>query len=88
MNILKIIAVFVGVILAGWLALTVIGVLYSALFYIFLLGIVAIAGTVGYKLIAKDRALELEEKSPVSKIELDNAKAVKNLEELKRKYLK
>jgi amino acid permease len=87
MNILKIILVVAGIILAGWLALSVIGIIYSALFYIFLLGIVAIAGAVGYKLIAKDHALELEEKSPVSKIELDNAKAVKNLEEYKRKHL-
>ena len=88
MNILKIILAILGLIFAGWLLFAVIGMLYSALFYIIVLGAVGVAGYVGYKLIAKDRALELEEKSSVSTIELENAKAVKKLEEFKRKYSK
>ena len=88
MNILKIILAILGLIFAGWLLFAVIGMLYSALFYIIALGAVGVAGYVGYKLIAKDRALELEEKSSVSTIELENAKAVKKLEEFKRKYSK
>ena len=88
MNILKIILAILGLILAGWLLFAVIGMLYSALFYIVVLGAIGIAGYVGYKLIAKDRALELEEKNSVSTIELENAKAVKKLEEFRRKYSK
>ena len=88
MNILKIILAILGLIFTGWLLFAVIGMLYSALFYIIVLGAVGVAGYVGYKLIAKDRALELEEKSSVSTIELENAKAVKKLEEFKRKYSK
>lgn len=88
MNILKIILIILGLILAGWIALTVVGILYSAAFYILLLAGIGIAGFIGYKVIAKDRTLELEEKSPVSKIELDNAKIVRELEEYRRKNLK
>ena len=88
MNIIKIILALLGLILAGWLLFAVIGMLYSAMFYIIVLGAIGAAGYVGYKLIAKDRVLELEEKNSVSTIELENAKAVKKLEEFKRKYSK
>ncbi len=88
MNILKIILAILGLILAGWLLFAVIGFLYSALFYIVVLGAIGVVGYVGYKLIAKDRALELEERKSVSTSELENAKAVKKLEEFTRKYSK
>ena len=79
MNILKIILAILGLFLAGWLLFAVIGFLYSALFYIVLLGIIGVAGMAGYKLLKIDRKLELEEKSQVSTIELENAKAIKKL---------
>jgi amino acid permease len=88
MNWLKFILLMCGLLFAGMIVLSVIGVIYSALFYIFILGAVGIAGYVGYKLISKDAALELESRDPIAKIELDNAERIKSLEDYKRKYLK
>ena len=86
MNLIKIILVAIGLILAAMLAFSVIGIVYSALWYLFLLGVVAIAGTVGYKLLKKDGDQpKLEEKTPIVIAELENTDRA--LEEYKRKYL-
>jgi hypothetical protein len=86
MNTVKIILIAIGLVLAAMLAFSVIGIVYSALWYLFLLGVVAIGGAVGYKLLKKESALpELEGKQTVSIKEIDNAD--RTLEEYKRKYL-
>ncbi|MCY7377357.1 MAG: hypothetical protein LH472_15465 [Pyrinomonadaceae bacterium] len=86
MNIFKIILVAVGVIIAAMLAFSVIGIVYSALWYLFLLGIVAIGGAVGYKLLTKGKeSRQLNENTPIAIAEMDNAD--RTLEEYRRKYL-
>ena len=86
MNWLKLILVAVGLIVATMLAFSVIGIVYSALWYLFLLGIVAVGAAVGYKLLVKDKELsQLENKTPIAVAELKNADRA--LEEYKRKYL-
>ena len=86
MNFFKIILVAIGLVLAAMLAFSVIGIVYSALWYLFLLGIVAVGGAVGYKLLVKDRqSPKLEDKTPITIAEMKNAD--RTLEEYKRKYL-
>ncbi len=86
MNFIKIILVAIGLILAAMLAFSVIGIVYSALWYLFLLGVVAIGGAVGYKYLVKDKeSIKLEDKTPIGIAEMKNAD--RTLEEYKRKYL-
>ena len=86
MSYIKIILVVIGLIVAAMLALSVFSVLYSALWYLFLLGIVAIGGAVGYKVLTgKKESRQLNENTPTAIAEMDNADRA--LEEYRRKYL-
>jgi 4-hydroxybenzoate polyprenyltransferase len=86
MNWFKLILVAVGIVLAAILAFSIIGIVYSALWYLFLLGIVAVGGTIGYKLLVKDKKVtRLEDKAPPTIAGMKNAD--RTLEEYKRKYL-
>jgi 4-hydroxybenzoate polyprenyltransferase len=86
MNYIKLILIAVGLILAAMLAFSVIGIVYSALWYLFLLGVVAIGGAVGYKLLKKDaQQPQIKDKTPIVIAEMQNAD--RTLEEYKRKYL-
>ena len=86
MNYIKLILAAVGLILAAMLAFSVIGIVYSALWYLFLLGVVAIGGTIGYKLLKKDdQQSQIEDKTPIAIADMQNAD--RTLEEYKRKYL-
>ena len=86
MNIIKIILVAVGLIIAAMLAFSFIGIVYSALWYLFLLGVVAIGGAVGYKFLVKEKqSPQLEDKTPITIAEMKNAE--RTLEEYKQKYL-
>ncbi len=86
MNFIKIILIAIGLVLAAMLAFSVIGIVYSALWYLFLLGIVAVGGAIGYKLLMKDKkSMRLEDKTPITIAEMENADRA--LEEYKRKYL-
>ncbi|HEV8157696.1 MAG TPA: hypothetical protein VGP58_01610 [Pyrinomonadaceae bacterium] len=86
MNFIKIILIAIGLVLAAMLAFSVIGIVYSALWYLFLLGIVAVGGAIGYKLLVKDKeSMRLEDKTPITIAEMENADRA--LEEYKQKYL-
>jgi len=86
MNFIKIILIAIGLVLAAILAFSVIGIVYSALWYLFLLGIVAVGGAIGYKLLVKDKeSMRLEDKTPITIAEMENADQA--LEEYKQKYL-
>jgi len=86
MNFVKIILVAIVLVLAAMLAFSVIGIVYSALWYLFLLGIVAVGGAAGYKFLVKDKeSPKLEDKTPIAIAEMKNAD--RTLEEYKRKYL-
>ncbi len=86
MNFIKIILIAIGLVLAAMLAFSVIGIVYSALWYLFLLGIVAVGGAIGYKRLVEDKkSMRLEDKTPITIAEMENADRA--LEEYKQKYL-
>ena len=86
MNFIKIIIAAVVLILAAMLAFSVVGIVYSALWYLFLFGVVALGGVVGYKLLTKDRQpRKLADNAPTAIAEMENADRA--LEEYKKKYL-
>lgn len=86
MNYIKIVLIAVGLVIAALLAFSVVGIVYSALWYLFLLGIVAVGGAVSYKMLVKEKeSPRLEEKIPTTIAEMNNADRA--LEEYKRKYL-
>ncbi len=86
MNFIKIILIVIGLVLAAMLVFSIVGIVYSALWYLFLLGIVAVGGAVGYKLLVKDKeSMRLEDNTPITIAEMKDADRA--LEEYKRKYL-
>jgi hypothetical protein len=86
MNIIKIILAVIALYLLITLGFAVVGIVYTAIWYLFLLGIVAVGGAVGYKLLKKDDGrAKLEEKTPIAIAEIKNADRA--LEEYKRKSL-
>ncbi len=74
-----------GLVFLVLLGFTVIGFLYSIIWYLFWFGVIAVGGYAGYKMLKKGDKLEIEGYDSVSNIELDNAKAVKELEDYKTK---
>lgn len=85
MNLIKIVLIAVGIFIAVMLGFTLVGIVYSALWYLFWIGVIAIAGTVGYKMLKKPEIAQIENTEPIGISELKNAD--KSLEEYKRKYL-
>ena len=86
MNIIKIILAIIALYLLITLGFAFVGIVYTAIWYLFLLGIVAVGGAVGYKLLKKDgERAKLEEKTPIAIAEIQNADRA--LEEYKRKTL-
>ena len=79
--IVLVLAVYLGFTLVGFL----LGFLYSAFFYLLAIGVIALGGYAGYKYLTRDKQKEIEGKNSVSQYELDNAKIVQELEDLKRK---
>lgn len=85
MNLVKVVLIAIGIFIAVMLGFTLVGIVYSALWYLFWIGIIAIAGTVGYKILKKPGVAQIENQEPIGISELKNAD--KSLEEYKRKYL-
>jgi len=85
MNLIKIILIGIGIFIAVMLGFTLVGIFYSALWYLFWIGVIAIAGTIGYKMLKKPEIVQIENTEPIGISELKNAD--KSLEEYKRKYL-
>jgi hypothetical protein len=85
MNLIKIVLIAIGIFIAVMLGFTLVGIVYSALWYLFWIGVIAIAGTIGYKMLKKPEIAQIENTEPIGISELKNAD--KSLEEYKRKYL-
>jgi hypothetical protein len=85
MKLIKIILIGIGIFIAVMLGFTLVGIFYSALWYLFWIGVIAIAGTIGYKMLKKPETAQIENREPIGISELKNAD--KSLEEYKRKYL-
>ncbi len=84
MKIFKLILVAIGIVLVAMLAFSVVGIVYSALWYLFWIGVAALAGFTGYKFLQKADTGKLEEKTPTAISEMQNTD--RTLEEYKRKY--
>ena len=86
---LKFILLLVALGLGAYFLLWILGVLYSLLSYIFWIGLIAVGGTVGYKLFfsgeSEDEKPLLQDKTPIGIAEFERAD--RTLEELKRKYM-
>lgn len=85
MKYIKFILIAVGLYLLVMLGFAVVGIVYSALWYLLLLGVIAVGGAVGYKLLKKEEQPKLEDKTPIAIAEIQNADRA--LEEYKRKRL-
>ena len=85
MNWIKIVLIAIGLFILVMLGFSLIGIISSALWYLFWVGVIALAGTVGYKLLKKPETPQIENREPIAISELKNAD--KTLEEYKSKYL-
>ena len=86
MNYIKIILAVVGLIIVALLAASLIGLVSTALWYLFLFGIVAVGGAVGYKVLTRKKETpQLNENAPIGIAEMDRAD--RTLEEYRSKYV-
>ncbi len=86
MNYIKIILAVVGLIILAMIALSVFSIVYTALWYLFFIGVLVLGGAVGYKVFTrKKESPQLKENTPTAIAEMDRADRV--LEEYRRKYL-
>lgn len=86
---LKLILLLLAIGLGAYFLLYLFGILAGLFWYIFWIGVLAIGGTVGYKLFlsgGNNEKPQLEEKKPTAISEFEEADRA--LEEMKRKYLK
>jgi hypothetical protein len=68
MNFIKMLLIALGLVILGMLAFSVVGLLYSALWYLLFFGVLGIAGYSAYKWMSDGSAekAKLESKAPVS----------------------
>jgi hypothetical protein len=86
MSFIKILLIAFGLILLGMLAFPIIGFIYNALWYLFWIAVVGLAGFIGYKWLTKDSEPKLlEDKSPFSLAGMKNVNQA--FEDFKRKHL-
>ena len=86
MNWLKFILIALGLLLVVMLVSSVVGIVYSAFWYLVVIGVIGVGGYVGYQFFKKDKdSLKLEEKKPSGISELKNRDRA--LEEYKRRVL-
>lgn len=88
MKIIKLLLLLLAVGVGAYVIFWLFGVIIGLLWYAVIIGIIAIAGTVGYKLLLSggdEEKPKLQEKKPTAISELENAD--RTLEEYKRKYL-
>lgn len=85
MNWWKIILFAIVLVLAVYLGLTLVSFLFGIIWYLIFIGIFALGGYAGFKYLTGRKNKQIEGVNDVSQIELDNAKIVRELEEIKRK---
>jgi 4-hydroxybenzoate polyprenyltransferase len=86
MSFIKILLIALGLILFGMLALSVVGFVYGALWYLFWIGMLAALGYVGYKMLKKDKSASLlEDKNTFSIGGMNEVNRA--FEDFKRKHL-
>jgi hypothetical protein len=87
MNIIKIILIALGVFAAFLVITSLLGLVYSIIWYLFWIGVLALGGYVGYKVLkgfTEDESKQLGETT--AGYFYDDEIAPRTLEEMKRKY--
>ncbi len=87
MKILKLIILLIAIGLGAYILLWLFGILASLMWYVFWIGLIAIGGTVGYKLFigGSEERQKLEDGRPTAISEIENADRA--LEEYRERYL-
>ncbi len=88
MKIIKLLLLLLAIGVGAYIIFWLFGVIIGLLWYAVIIGIIAIAGTVGYKMLLSgddEETPKLQEKKPTAISELENAD--RTLEEYKQKYL-
>ena len=88
MKFLKLLILLAAIGLGAYVLLWLFGIIASFLWYVFWIGLIAIGGTVGYRLFLKggdEDVPRLKEKKPTAISEMENAD--RTLEEYRQKYL-
>jgi len=84
MKFIKWLLVIFGLLLLIWFGFWAVGIVYSLLWYVFLLAVVGAIGFGGYKLLAKkEETRKLPENTPIAIAEMRTDRV---LEEYKKKY--
>jgi predicted membrane protein len=83
MKVFKLILFAISLVLALMLAFSIIGIVYSVLWYLFWIGVLAIAGFAGYKLLTKNDSPQLVSRNTAAEIEIESSR--KALEKYKRR---
>ena len=86
-NWLKFLLLCLGLIFGVWALFWIIGIISGLLWYALVIGVVGVAGYVGYQLFKPDKKPEIEGKNEVPQIQFDDAGNDRTLEEYRRKYL-
>lgn len=85
MDTIKFVLMIIGLLAVGLVGYLLVGFVFSLLWYVLIVGILAAVGYGGYKLLKSDKKAQIEDKQPVAISELKNVDRA--LEEYKRKYL-
>jgi hypothetical protein len=85
MKYIKLILLAIAIVFAVLLGFSIIGFIYSSLWYLFWVGVLVLGGYVAYRVVKRGETRELEEGDSVSRLELENAKIVKSLDDYKQK---
>ena len=73
----KFILLAIGSVLAMLLIFSITNIVYSVLWYLFVIGLVPIAGFAGYKFLTKNGSLQLASRNTAAEIELENSRKVR-----------
>lgn len=82
-TVLTVVAVILGILLA----MSVVGMVITAVQYLFWLGVICLAVFVALKLFKKSEPPQLESKDPLNVLKNAEQNAARSIEEYKRKYL-
>jgi hypothetical protein len=85
MNLIKLILLAIAIVFAILLGFSIIGFIYSALWYLFWVGVLVLGGYGAFRLARRGQTGQLEDRDSVERFELENAKIVKSLDEYKQK---
>jgi hypothetical protein len=88
MKIFKVLLIVIALVVAGMIGISLLGLIYSGVWYLLVAGVLGLSGYAAYKFIKATNTPQLEEKPPFSEIDYKDDALNKQLEEFKQKLLK